>query len=154
MLAQRQPVDDRDVGLRGQLEGDLVRPGPDHDAVDEAVEVARHVADALAGPEHDVMGEVDRVTAELGHPGLERHARAQARLLEEHGQRPTRQRRQRVAPRRPELRLQPRRRLEDPPDLSRRQVGHAQQIPPAQRCSGRHRRSNVSFVVKRSGVVD
>ena len=39
--------------------------------VDEALEVAGHVADALARAEDHVAGEVDRVAAELGHAGLE-----------------------------------------------------------------------------------
>ena len=81
------------AGLRRELDDDLVRTGPDHDRVDEPLEVAGDVADALAGAEDDVVGQVDRVPAELGHAGLERDARPQARLLEEHRERPAGQRR-------------------------------------------------------------
>ena len=87
MLAQGQAVDDRDVGLGGELQGDLVRTCPDHDRVDDPLEVAGHVTDALAGAEHGVVGQVDGVAAELGHPGLEGDPCPQARLLEEHRQR-------------------------------------------------------------------
>ena len=90
MLAEGQPVDDRDVGLGRQLERDLVRSRPDDDAVDEPLEVPGDVPNALTRTEHDVVGEVDRVPAELDHPGLERHPRPQARLLEQHRQRPPR----------------------------------------------------------------
>ena len=117
VLAERQPVDDRDAGLRGQLERDLVRSRPHDDAVDEPLEVARHVAHALARPEHDVVGQVDRVTAELDHPGLERHPRPQARLLEQHRQRPPDERRRGMPARLPELALSAPSR-EDPPTSS------------------------------------
>ena len=40
-------------GLRGELDDDLVGPGPGHDRVDEPLEVAGDVVDALAGA-HDV----------------------------------------------------------------------------------------------------
>ena len=92
MLAQAQAVDDRDLGLCGELLHHLVRSRPHDDPVDEPLEVARDVADALARAEDDVVGQVDRVPTELDHPGLERHPRAQARLLEEHRERPARQR--------------------------------------------------------------
>ncbi len=95
VLAQGQPVDDRDVGLGREFEGDLVRPGAHHDRVDEAIEVAGHVPDALAGPQHHVVGQVDGVPAELDHAGLEGDPRSKARLLEEHRQRAPDQRRRR-----------------------------------------------------------
>ena len=110
--------------------------GPDDDAVDEPLEVARHVADALARTEDDVVGQVDRVTPELRHPGLERHPRPEARLLEQHRQRPPDQRRRHMPPRRQELRLQDPRRVEHQPDLISRQIGDAQQVPPAQHARG------------------
>ena len=93
MLAERQAVDDRDRGLGGQLDHDLVRPGPGHDRVDEPLEVAGDVAYALAGAHDDVLGQVDRVAAELVHPGLERHPGPEAGLLEEHRERPAGERR-------------------------------------------------------------
>ena len=76
------------AGLGGELDDDLVRTRPRHDRVDEALEVAGDVADGLAGAHDGVLGQVDRVPAELGHAGLERHPRPQAGLLEEHRQRP------------------------------------------------------------------
>jgi hypothetical protein len=87
VLADRQAVDDRDRGPRRELHDDLVGAGPGHDPVHEPLEVAGDVAHGLAPAEHDALGEVDRMAAELGHPGLERDARAQARLLEQHRQR-------------------------------------------------------------------
>ena len=93
VLAERQAVDHRDRRLGGELDDDLVGAGPGDDRVDEPLEVAGDVADALAGAHDDVLGQVDRVAAELVHPGLERHARPQARLLEEHRQRPPGERR-------------------------------------------------------------
>ena len=132
VFAQGQAVDDRDRCLRRELDGDLVRAGPDDDPVDEPLEVACHVADALARPEHDVVGQVDRVAPELCHPGLERHPRPEARLLEQHGQRPPDQRRGHMPPRRQELCLQDPSRVEHEPDLSGRQVSDTQQVPPAQ----------------------
>ena len=93
MLAQGEAVDDRDGGLGGELQDDLVGTGPGHDAVDEPLEVAGDVADRLAGAHDGVLGQVDRRTAELGHAGLERDPRPQRRLLEEHRQRPAGQRR-------------------------------------------------------------
>ena len=150
MLAQRQAVDDRDAGLAGQLSRDFVRAGPDDDAVDEPLEVPSHVPHALAGAEHDVMGQIDRMPAELDHAGLEGHPRPQARLLEQHRQRPTDQRRRRVAPPRPVLGLERGRRVEDPPDLIRREVSHTQQIPPDQRTCGRRHQGVASGAVKRS----
>ena len=136
MLPEGQPVDHRDVSLVRELLRDLVRSGPDDDGVDHSLEVAGDVANALPGAEDHVMGQVDRVAAQLGHAGLEAHPGAQARLLEEHRQRPTRERRPRVSPARPKLRLQPSRGLKDPPDFCRRKVSDAQQIPSDERRRG------------------
>jgi hypothetical protein len=83
-----QPVDHRDLGETGQLLDQLVAEGATHRAVDPALEVARHVLDALAHADLAVARRVvDGVTAELRHPGLEGHAGAQRRLLEVHEQR-------------------------------------------------------------------
>ena len=46
---------------------DLVRSGPGDDRIHEPLEVAGHVADALAGTQDRVVGQVDGVAAELGH---------------------------------------------------------------------------------------
>ena len=100
MLAERQAVDHRDRRLRGELDDDRVRPGPGDDRVDEPLEVAGDVVDALAGAHDRVLGQVDRVPAELVHARLERHARPEARLLEEHRERPPDERRVGVAARR------------------------------------------------------
>ena len=132
MLADREAVDDRDRGLRRELGHDLVGARARHDRVHEPLEVLRDVADRFAGAHHDVLGEVDRVPAELGHPRLERHARAQARTLEQHRQGAPAQRRVGVAPVRAELGLQRRRPREQRADLGRRQIGGADEVPPAQ----------------------
>ena len=98
MLAQRQAVDHRHARLRRQLDHDLVRPGPGHDRVDEPLEVLRDVAHRLPGAHDDILGQVDRRPAELRHPRLERHARPQAGLLEQHRERPATERRIGVDP--------------------------------------------------------
>jgi hypothetical protein len=100
---------------------------PCHDAVDPALEVLGDVARRLALPEADVAGgEVDRGAAELDHPDLEGDPRAQARLLEDHGEGPAEEERSRPAG--PQLRLQPAGEREDGLDLGRRQVGDAEQV--------------------------
>ena len=133
MLADREAVDDRDRRLGRELGHDLVRAGARHDRVDEPLEVLRDVADRLAGAHHDVLGEVDRVPAELGHPGLERDAGAQARALEHHREGAPAQRRVGVATLRAELGLERRRPREQHADLGRGQIGGADEVPPAQR---------------------
>ncbi len=75
VFAQGQPVDDRDVGLRGQFDRHFVRSGPNDDAVDEPVKVASDVADALARAKYHVVSQVDRMTTQLGHARLEGHPR-------------------------------------------------------------------------------
>ena len=99
MLAKREPVDDRHARLGRELHGHLVRTRPDDDRIDHPLEVPRDVAHALPGAQHDVMGQVDRVAAKLDHAGLEADPRPQARLLEQHRERPARQGWHRVAPR-------------------------------------------------------
>ena len=93
MLAERQAVDDRDRGLLRELDDDSMWPGPGHDRIDEPLEVAGDVVDALAGAHDRVLGQVDRVPAELVHARLERHAGPEAGLLEEHRERPPDERR-------------------------------------------------------------
>jgi hypothetical protein len=93
VLADREPIDDRDRRALRELHHDLVGAGPGHDAVHEPRQVARHVADGLASAEHHALGQVDRMPAQLRHPRLERHPRPEAVLLEQHRQRPPLQRR-------------------------------------------------------------
>jgi hypothetical protein len=74
--------------------------------------------------------QVDRVPAELAHPRLERDARSEAGPLEEHRQRPSRERWRVVPASLAEFSLEPRRSVEDAPDLGGRQVGDAEQVAP------------------------
>ena len=67
VLAEGQAVDHRDRRLGGELDDDLVGPVRTTIAVDEPLEVPGHVADALAGAQDHVLGQVDRVAAELDH---------------------------------------------------------------------------------------
>jgi hypothetical protein len=135
MLAKGQAVDHRDRRLGRELDDDLMRTGPGDDRVDEPLEVVGNVADALAGAHDDVLGQVDRVPAELVHPGLERDTRPEARLLEEHRQRPADERR---GGGRAELAagvllgLEPVRPVEDPLDLVGGQVRDGQQVAAVQ----------------------
>ena len=82
-----QGVDDRDPAAGGEVDGDLVAEGPDHDPVDPALEVLADVVGAFAAAHLDVGGgEVDGLAAELEHARFEGHPRAQGGLLEDHGQ--------------------------------------------------------------------
>ena len=98
-LAQRQAVGQRlarvlVVGQRvdhvqprrrgGELLEQPLRERPDDDRVDPALEVARDVGDRLAAAERGVRLQRDHVAAELADGDLERRARAQRRLLEQH----------------------------------------------------------------------
>ena len=144
VLAQGQPVDNGDRCLGRELQDDLVRTGARHDRVDESFEVTGDVAHGLTCTHDGVLREVDGRAAELGHPGLERHAGSQARLLEQHRQRSAGLQGQLVPAACPELGLQQGRCLEDPIDLGRRQIRRAEQIPPDQRRGRRrHERSIV-----------
>ena len=133
MLAERQAVDDRDRGLGGELDDDGMRSGPGHDGIDEPLEVEGDVPNALAGAHDDVLGEIDRMSAELVHAGLERHAGAEAGALEEHRERPPGEWRRRVSAERAVLRLERLRAIKDPNDLVSRQIRNGQQVAAAQR---------------------
>ncbi len=124
VLAQGQAVDDRNRGLGRELDDHGVRSRPGNDGVDEPLEIPGDVADALAGTHDDVLGQVDRVPAELVHARLERDASAKARALEEHRDRPPDKRRRSVAAAREEFRLELRGAIEDPNDLIASEVGH------------------------------
>ncbi len=130
MLAEGQGVDDRDRGLGGKLGDHGVRPRPGDDGIDEPFEVASNVANALAGAHHDVFGQVDRVTAELVHPGLEGHPGAKAGALEQHRDRPPGEGRPGVPALSQVLRFELRRKVIQAPDLGDRQVGHRQEVAP------------------------
>ena len=130
------------AGLRGELDDDLVRSGAHHDGIDEPLEVAGHVAHGLAGAQDDIVGQVEGMPAELRHAGLEGDARAQARLLEQHRQRPPDQRHRGVPPRLAILRLQRR------PPSRRRRRPHRPTDP--RRSADPARRSVPSLVVMRS----
>ena len=67
-----EPIDHRYAGFQSQLDADLVGESANHDEVDPAREIARHVLDRLALADPDVLrGEIDGVAAKLRHPGLE-----------------------------------------------------------------------------------
>ena len=80
-----EPVDHRHGGFQSQLDADLVGESANHDEVDPAREIARHVLDRFALADSDILrGEIDRVAAQLRHPGLEGYPRAQRGLLKDH----------------------------------------------------------------------
>src|SRR5438552_10981818 len=68
--------------------------------------------------------------AELVHTGLEGHPGPQTGLLEQHRDRPTRQRRHGMTARPPVLVLERGRRRVDTPHRIRRQIANAQQVAP------------------------
>jgi hypothetical protein len=81
----RQGVDNGDPRAPGEVDGDLVAVGPDHDPVHPALEVLADVEGALAASHLDVRGrEIDGFAAQLEHAHLEGHARPQGGLLEDH----------------------------------------------------------------------
>ena len=83
-----EAIDHRHVGVLRELLDVLVRERADHDAVHVARQHARRVGNRLAAAELDVARrEEERVSAELKRADLERHARARARLHEDHGER-------------------------------------------------------------------
>ena len=80
-------VDDRDRARLGKLHDRAVLDDARHDHIDQPREHPARVADGLVAAELDHAGaEILRVTAELTHGRLERHARAGARLLEDHAE--------------------------------------------------------------------
>ena len=80
-------VDDRDRARLGKLHDRAVLDDARHDHIDQPREHPARVADGLMTAELDhARPEVLRVTAELAHGRLERHARAGARLLEDHAE--------------------------------------------------------------------
>ena len=85
----REAVDDRDVGVLGELVHVGLRERPDHDRVQVAREHDRGVLDRLPTPELQVAGpEVEPGAAELRDPDLEAHARPRGRLVEDHAEAP------------------------------------------------------------------
>ena len=80
-------VDDRDRARLGKLHDRAVLDDARHDHIDQPREHPARVADGLVTAELDhARTEVLRVTAELAHGRLKRHARAGARLLEDHAE--------------------------------------------------------------------
>ena len=83
MLEVGERVDDRHARVGGHLGDGVVRVGAQHDDVDPALDIARHVGDGLALAERRVgLVDKDRVAAHGVDAGLEAQARAQAGLLE------------------------------------------------------------------------
>ena len=88
MAVVGEPVNDGDGRVLGHLLDDFVGEGANHDALHHAFEVLRDVIDRFAFPEIDFGGrEINGETTELLDAHVERHARAQRRLLEDHRQR-------------------------------------------------------------------
>ena len=87
MRAPRQPVDHRHGGMLRELEQHVVLEGADHDGVDIPRQHAGGVGDGLAAAElHLLAGQHDGVAAELAHRDVERDPRAGRRLVEDHRQ--------------------------------------------------------------------
>ena len=88
MLPIRQAVDNRHAGILRQF--DHMRVGKDarHDTVHIARENARHVGNTLTLPQPDLIRrQVERLPAKVQHPHIERNARTQRWLLENHPKR-------------------------------------------------------------------
>jgi hypothetical protein len=84
VMAGAEHVEDRDAAVRGQLLEHHVGPGAHAYRVDVAREHERRVLDRFAARQLHLVGAQDhRVPAELDDPGLERHAGARRRLLED-----------------------------------------------------------------------
>ena len=82
MLEVGERIDHRHARVGGHLGDGVVRVGAQHDHVDPALHVARHVGDGFALAERRVgLVDEDRVAAHGVDAGLEGQARAQAGLL-------------------------------------------------------------------------
>ena len=118
------------TGTRGfarQLDRGLVREGANHDEVDPAREVARHILDRLALADTDIVRrEINRMATELRHAGLEGEARPQRRLLKDHRERPAAQ--VRMLESNFELGLQPRAERQQAVELSRRERAEIEEV--------------------------
>src|SRR2546426_507834 len=80
-----EAVDHRHTRIPGEFEDVLSAERPIHDAVHIAAQHPRGVGDRLAPSDLQVVrAQEEGVTAELGHPDLERHARPGRGLLENH----------------------------------------------------------------------
>ncbi len=132
VLPQCQPVDDRNRRLGSELDDDGMRSRPGHDRVDEPLEIAGNVTRALPGAHDDVLGQVDRMPAELVHPRFERDTGTQARPLEEHRERAPGERRFGVPARREELSLELCGTVEHPEDLVATEVGNRKKVATSQ----------------------
>ena len=95
----REPVDDRDRGVLGELVDLGLVERPDHDRAQEPREDERGVARRLAARELEVGGgDVQRHAAELGDPDLGAEPRARRRLAEDQPDRAARQDAELLAP--------------------------------------------------------
>ncbi len=76
------------LGMLRHLHHDFVGEGANHDSLHHAFQVLGNVVHRLPLAEADLgRREIERMPAELLHTHVERHARAQRRLLEDHRQR-------------------------------------------------------------------
>ena len=120
MLAQGQAVDHRDAAWAASSTATSWGPVRTTIASTKRSRLRATSRDALAGTQDHVVGQVDRVAAELGRARLERHPGAQAGLLEEHRQRPPGEPGVVMAAIGPELRLELGREVEAAPSTSER----------------------------------
>ena len=82
VLKVRERVDDRHAGVGGHLGDGVVRVSAQHDDIDPAFDVARHIGDGLALAERRVgLIDEDGVAAHGIDSGLEGQACAQAGFL-------------------------------------------------------------------------
>src|ERR1700722_16156095 len=80
-----QPVDYRHRGFTRELDCGLMGEGANHNNVDGARNIARHILNRFTLTDSDVTGgEINRMAAELRHPGFEGDTGAQRRLLKNH----------------------------------------------------------------------
>ena len=83
-----ESIDHRHAGFQSQFDANLMGESANHDEVDPARQIARHVLDRFALADPDILrGEIDGVATKLRHPGLEGYARPQRGLLEDHRER-------------------------------------------------------------------
>ena len=98
-------VDDVEPGgSRGELLQQPLRERPDDHRVDPALQIARDIGHRLAAAQRGVGMEREDVAAELADRDLEGRTRPQRRLLEEHRDMPSAERRRRSGASRPSAR--------------------------------------------------
>src|SRR5262249_12088329 len=78
----------RHRGLARQLQAGVVGEGANHDQVDPARQISRHIFDRFALPDPDIVrSQVNRMAAKLRHAGFEADPGTQRGFLEDHGER-------------------------------------------------------------------